>query len=300
MWRLLVFTYFMAFAFAIEQKDDNGVSCPGQGSCGCDWTNGGANCGGDDGSECWCRCCCQYRGGNCHWNPTPGPSPGGHNAGTSRYWDCNQPFCEPGNLPYPHSYRMFTMSDGRVFGHAAASDSILQGHNNCEHCYELTYGGHKMVVKVDNWCPCNSNPSCCRDHFDLAVPGTDYAPSSASNVCQQSDRSIDYSKGRQQCSHWPWEDNSSCCNSVSSDQQLNAACRLFTEVLNWDNPDVQYTATGCPYEEMEAYDVFWSKKSEHQEVKNLTALLDYQDKFIQDYVAHRNGTMFLKRENLVN
>ena len=53
---------------------------------------------------------------------------------------------------------MFTMSDGRVFGHAAASDSILQGNNNCEHCYELTYGGHKMVVKVDNWCPCNSNP----------------------------------------------------------------------------------------------------------------------------------------------
>jgi len=293
--------YFMAFAFSKVENDDGNVSCPGQGGCDCSWTNNGANCGADDGSECFCRCCCKYTG-SCNWQP--GPSPSGHNAGTSRYWDCNQPFCEAGNIPYPHSYRMFTMSDGRVFGHAAASDSILQNGGSCERCYELTYNGKKVVVKVDNWCPCQSNPSCCQDHFDLAVPGTDYAPSSASNVCQQRDGTIDYSKGRQQCSHWPWEDNSSCCNSVSSDQQLNAACKLFTEVLDWDNPNVQYTATNCPYEEMDAYDAFWSKKSEHQESKNLTALLEYQQKFIQDYVAHRNGTIakdkILKPTKLVN
>ncbi|MEM9457700.1 MAG: hypothetical protein AAGF11_26210 [Myxococcota bacterium] len=32
-----------------------GVECPG--GCDCGWTNGGANCGGDDGSCCWSACC---------------------------------------------------------------------------------------------------------------------------------------------------------------------------------------------------------------------------------------------------
>jgi len=299
MLKLVMLVLFVALAFA----------CPpgGSGSCDCSWTAGGANCGQDDGSECFCRCCCQYTG-KCGWNP--GPSPGGHSAGTSRYWDCNQPYCEPGRIPYPHSYRMFAMSDGRYFGHAAASDSILQNGGSCEHCYELKYGGKTVVVKVDNWCPCNSNPSCCRDHFDLAVPGTDYAPSSASNVCQQKDSSMNYAKGRQNCSKWPWVDNSSCCNNVSSDQQLNAACKLFTETIDWDNVEVNYNQVSCPYEEMDAYDVFWTHKAQLQEIKNLTALADYQSEFIKEYVKHRNGTKLeakakimkeiFKKEKIIN
>lgn len=144
------------------------------------------------------------------------------------------------------------MSDNRVFGHAAASDVILNGHAACEKCYELTYGGQKMVVKVDNWCPCKDNPpGCCEPHFDLAVPGTDYAAASAMNVCQQSDPSLRYDKGRQACSHWPWEDNGQCCNSVSTDGQLNAACNLFVNELHWDNPRVNYAETGCPYSSAE-------------------------------------------------
>jgi endoglucanase len=48
-----------------------GPSCPGEASCGCDWTQGGANCGLDDGSECFCRCCCPYSGSGfqCKWQP---------------------------------------------------------------------------------------------------------------------------------------------------------------------------------------------------------------------------------------
>lgn len=138
------------------------------------------------------------------------------------------------------------MSDGRIFGHAAASDVILGGHAACEHCFQLEHAGTTIVVKVDNWCPCNSNPSCCSPHFDLAVPGMDYAASSASNVCQQRDGSMDYSKGRQACSHWPYEDNSGCCSHVSSDGQLNQACALFV-ATGWDNPTVNYKAVSCPY-----------------------------------------------------
>jgi len=110
---------------------------------------------------------------------------------------------------------------------------------------------------------------------------------------------MDYSKGRQACSHWPWEDNSSCCNQISSDQQLVAACKLFTEVLNWDNPNVQYTTSSCPYEEMEAYDVFWSKQALKPEIKNLTAVVEYQDEFIRDYVQHRNSTLKAKSKLLI-
>eukprot|EP01062_Namystynia_karyoxenos_P083563 TRINITY_DN962_c4_g1_i1.p1 TRINITY_DN962_c4_g1~~TRINITY_DN962_c4_g1_i1.p1 ORF type:complete len:390 (+),score=99.83 TRINITY_DN962_c4_g1_i1:81-1172(+) len=52
------------------------AACPSQGACGCDWTHGGTACHGDDGTECWCRCCCQYTG-SCKWQPPapPGPSP---------------------------------------------------------------------------------------------------------------------------------------------------------------------------------------------------------------------------------
>jgi len=42
--------------------------CPEQQSCGCDWTQGGSQCGTDDGSECWCRCCCKHvYSHSCRW-----------------------------------------------------------------------------------------------------------------------------------------------------------------------------------------------------------------------------------------
>lgn len=234
-------------------------------NCNGQWINGG----GGGGITCGDRCAHPTDGkcngcSDCSWcwpsgsSPSdpaaacqcpgsgPGPSPSGQ-ASTTRYWDCNQPFCEPGNLPYPHQYRPFKMSDGRIFAHAAASDVILQGHAACEKCYQLQYNGVTFVVKVDNWCPCDANPpGCCEPHFDIAVPGTDYAPASASNVCQQKDPSMRYDKGRQACSHWPWEDSADCCNSVSTDQQLNEGCRLFVGI-GWNNPRVAYAEVSCPY-----------------------------------------------------
>jgi len=174
----------------------------------------------------------------------------GVGASTTRYWDCDQPFCEPGRIPYPHPYRPYRMSDGRIFAHAAASDVILNGHAACEKCYELTYHGNVniFVVKVDNWCSCDTNEHrvCCEPHFDIAVPGTDWQPASRSNVCTQTDTSILYDKGRQACSHWPWEDGLECCGGVSTDEQLNQACRLFVST-GWNNPQVTYAEVSCPY-----------------------------------------------------
>lgn len=45
------------------------AQCPGEGSCGCGWTQDGANCAQDDGSECWCRCCCEHASSHsCRWH----------------------------------------------------------------------------------------------------------------------------------------------------------------------------------------------------------------------------------------
>jgi hypothetical protein len=57
------------------------TACPGASkACNCGWTKGGALCpaGRDDGSECFCRCCCPYKptGFKCKWHdPHPGPQP---------------------------------------------------------------------------------------------------------------------------------------------------------------------------------------------------------------------------------
>ena len=64
----------------------NATACPGPSShCSCSWTGGGKKCGKDDGSECFCRCCCEHKGAgfSCKWKgggpppppPTPSPPP---------------------------------------------------------------------------------------------------------------------------------------------------------------------------------------------------------------------------------
>jgi len=43
--------------------------CPGKGSCKCDWA-AASTCAVDDGSECFCRCCCDKMEGSCKWSPS--------------------------------------------------------------------------------------------------------------------------------------------------------------------------------------------------------------------------------------
>ena len=44
---------------ATTDAPSSSVTCPSDTSgCDCSWTSNGANCGTDDGSECWCKCCC--------------------------------------------------------------------------------------------------------------------------------------------------------------------------------------------------------------------------------------------------
>ena len=54
-------------------------ACPGKSShCDCSWTHGGKMCGGkDDGSECFCRCCCEHKGAGfkCMWKGGTPPAP---------------------------------------------------------------------------------------------------------------------------------------------------------------------------------------------------------------------------------
>lgn len=48
------------------QPQPGGV-CQQQSSCGCGWATHW--CGPDDGSKCWCDCCCERNGGTCNWRP---------------------------------------------------------------------------------------------------------------------------------------------------------------------------------------------------------------------------------------
>ena len=58
------------------------ASCPSDTSgCGCDWTDNGAKCNTDDGSECYCKCCCQHTG-QCAWQGGGGGGGGGGSGST--------------------------------------------------------------------------------------------------------------------------------------------------------------------------------------------------------------------------
>ena len=61
-----------------------GSACPGPDPkhCNCAYTHGGRSCpkARDDGSECFCRCCCQFKAAGfvCKWHdphPSPPPAP---------------------------------------------------------------------------------------------------------------------------------------------------------------------------------------------------------------------------------
>ena len=59
------------------------ASCPSDTSgCGCDWTDNGAKCNTDDGSECYCKCCCQHTG-QCAWQGGGSGGGGGGGSGST-------------------------------------------------------------------------------------------------------------------------------------------------------------------------------------------------------------------------
>jgi len=101
-----------------------------------------------------------------------------------------------------------------------------------------------MIVRINNQCPGNSNPSCRSPHFDIAVPGFDYSAASVSNVCQTNPRNCDPGVNSEVCAHGPI---SACnCNAVSGDPVLQNGCRVFQQLAWGDNPTVSMQATGCP------------------------------------------------------
>jgi len=183
-------------------------------------------------------------------------------AGTTRYWDCSKPHCAwknipPNNhaseLPFRHEYAFKRCNNcamgAKYFGTAAAATSIMGGDQNsaaCGKCYALRSLGSsevKLVLQVNNLCPGNSNPSCRRDHFDIAVPGFDWNDASVSNTCRQNDPALLYRGNEQACMRSPVK---SCnCDAVSSDPVLVEGCKLFVE-LGWDNQEVEYTEVNCP------------------------------------------------------
>ena len=187
--------------------------------------------------------------------------------------DCAGAYCQPSlPKPYPHDRHPYKSKDGRIFVHAAASDSILFG-AGCDTCFELTRtdmpqlpkviifqfscswdikwlgfilnNSHQVVVHVDNYCPCQYNSACCKDHFDIAAPGFDYSTSSVySNVCAQTDPAITIVNGHQACMYGS---PSQCdCNTVSTDPALVEGCNVFKS-MQCDNCVYNYVQITCPF-----------------------------------------------------
>lgn len=100
-----------------------------------------------------------------------------------------------------------------------------------------------MIVRINNQCPGNSNPTCRSNHFDIAVPGFDWSGASVSNVCQKP-RNCDPHVNSGACAHGSI---ASCdCNSVSSSKRLQEGCRVF-KGLHWgNNPEVSMEKVSCP------------------------------------------------------
>merc|ERR1712048_1337987 len=129
------------------------------------------------------------------------------------------------------------------YGTAAASDNFF----GCGDCVILTApAGGKMIVRVNNQCPGNSNPACREAHFDIAVPGFDNLQFSVNNQCNIPPHNCDPAIKSDLCAHGSIENCD--CDSVSSDPVVSEGCRLFKGLASaWgDNPTVTYQQVACP------------------------------------------------------
>lgn len=62
--------------------------------CDCSWTNGGANCGTDDGSNCWSKCCGSSSSSSSSGNQPSGNQPSGNQPSGDGKGLCKWPNCD--------------------------------------------------------------------------------------------------------------------------------------------------------------------------------------------------------------
>lgn len=219
-------------------------------------------------------------------SPTPAPAPttpapftsSSGTATTTRYWDCSGGACGCAYLPFGpgtdskpshcHSNAMFDAPAGNSYGASfygtAAVSQELFGYGTswmgpgCGTCYKLTGTSNiagtpttttTVVLKAANLCP-PENPMCAgsNTHFDIAVPGFDYTPSSFAHVCPFREANDD--AGFSACGFWminSQNPNENCECSAFNSPTLEAGCNNFLS-LNWNNPTVNYEAVECPFE----------------------------------------------------
>jgi len=130
--------------------------------CDCSWTDGGSNCGGDDGSHCW-ACCCGS-------SPTPGP-PSPAPAGTKEY--CPDPQTDfneeiesdaDGNVQWSDNgwtitgqRRVSTKASFDFSGGGASWDFDLSGaHGNVNNNFYLTYP-YEENTGISHYCDSGGN-----------------------------------------------------------------------------------------------------------------------------------------------
>jgi len=220
----------------------------------------------------------------------------GSNLTLSTYWDCNGQGCDaalrPGSAALYVSSPGYGPQDpndfgGPVYGEAmwltgAASDALSAllgtddgccgadandgGVGGCGRCLlvqndESLHPEWTAVVMKKSRCPPDS-AGCDADapHFDIAVPGFDYLPSSSSNICGQpgtgfasQNQSVPLGSWWDLCTSWPCDLSQfePLCDELPP--VFQPGCRLFTS-WGWraGNPSaVKYQTVDCPLEFVE-------------------------------------------------
>jgi len=130
-------------------------------------------------------------------------------ATTTRYWDCSGGSCgcgfgNPDQPTHCHSNSLFAAPKNnkwgaKYYGSAAISNTLGGGSWNapgCGKCFKVTgtsnvqgNNGSKstIILKGTNWCPPSNGVCAGKDHFDIAVPGFDFAEASEHDTCAQAE-----------------------------------------------------------------------------------------------------------------
>ena len=136
----------LLLALAALATDSTASTCPALDSCGCDWANA-ATCASDDGSSCWCACCCRFEGAS-------GPCEGENAAcvlPAPLSSELEPPKRNATNFAWEHG-RLWVDADSKLLRDAHGRNVQLQGvSTNALHLFKNCYEKEAFEKLVSEW-----------------------------------------------------------------------------------------------------------------------------------------------------
>jgi len=171
--------------------------CPGEGSCDCSWSLAMPEiaCKIDDGSECFCRCCCEeMEAATCKWSPPPvekgnttqdkAENMTGSNATAAEDFDC-QAGLPKWQTGWSTAKKTWCCSNKKL-GCEEVPEKQCPGEGSCDCAWADTLGEQACLVDDGSECFCR----CCCDRMEGACKWAAAAPDAGgttSNATQGDD-----------------------------------------------------------------------------------------------------------------